>query len=288
MGQFGQMISRKASTAGGTGETSLRASILATTILTLLFCASVTDILCLHGRISAAVVLQACYTMALFVAPVLCLFRGPRRLLVRYRWPVLAIQAVLTWVPFAVFGGQWQVGAGGLLAGLVLLTVRGWASWFSVGALLAADVTLRVGVIGLPSAPVWSGALWAVLTFVADAAVLFGMIRLTQLVGELHEAHSRAAWLAVAAVRLRAADELRSALGESLASIAAAAAAAWQALARDPGGARVQITAAGAAAREAIARARVLTADRRCLPQPDSAAAPPGSTTPSRTASAPG
>ena len=56
----------------------------------------------------------------------------------RSLWQALAVQAVLTWVPFAVFGGHWEVGIGGLLAGLVLLVVPGWVSWLLAGGLLAA------------------------------------------------------------------------------------------------------------------------------------------------------
>jgi two-component system, NarL family, sensor histidine kinase DesK len=42
---------------------------------------------------------------------------------------VLAVQAALTWVPFAVFGSHWQQGIDGLLAGLVLLMVPGQVAW---------------------------------------------------------------------------------------------------------------------------------------------------------------
>lgn len=51
---------------------------------------------------------------------------------------------MLTWVPFAVFGGRRQVGIGGLLAGLVLLMVRNRLAWPLATLLLAAEVVIRV------------------------------------------------------------------------------------------------------------------------------------------------
>lgn len=42
---------------------------------------------------------------------------------------------MLTWVPFAVFGRSRNLGIGGLLAGLVLLIVRGPLAWLVAGGL---------------------------------------------------------------------------------------------------------------------------------------------------------
>ncbi len=39
------------------------------------------------------------------------------------------MQAVLTWMPFALFGGHWIVRLGAYLAGPVLLTLAGPVSW---------------------------------------------------------------------------------------------------------------------------------------------------------------
>jgi hypothetical protein len=94
---------------------------------------------------------------AIFVLPLLFAFPGPRRVLIRCRWLVLAAQGVLTWTPFAAFGSRWVAGIGGLLAGLVLLTISGPAAWWIAGGLLTADVAVRAAVVGLPTVPVWSG-----------------------------------------------------------------------------------------------------------------------------------
>lgn len=215
------------------------------------------------------------FTVALFVIPLLCAFTGDRRFLSRYRWQALTVQAVLTWVPFAVFGSQWQVGIGGLLAGLVLLTVPGRKSWLLAAALLAAEVVVRVAVTGLPVTPAWFALLYIVAYYVDDALLPFGMLRLTRILGEVEAAQRQAANLAVARERLRAAQSLRPAVGQRLADVAALAAAARHALAADGAAARVQVAAAGSAAREAVSRARTLAAGDYVLDRREPVAVPP-------------
>jgi len=259
------------------GDASRRASTLACAVLLLLCFVRVAGLLAL-GRSTVPTAVQLCLTAALFGVPLLYPFPRPRRVLARYRWPVLGFQAVLTWVPFAVFDARWQAGTGGLLAGLVLLSVPGWASWPAAGGLLAADVAVRAWITGLPPMPAWSGILWAIVSFADVAAVFFGTVRLARLVGEAQLAQGRAAWVAVARERLRAAAELRSAVGERLAGVADAVRVARQALPGDPGRARAQVATAGAVAREAVARARALTADAGRL----SAVGPAGGLVPGR------
>jgi two-component system, NarL family, sensor histidine kinase DesK len=256
------------------GDASRRASVLAATVLCLLL---FRDLVFAADPVFGGEAAQVPFVVALFVVPLLFAFGGPRMVLARYRWLVLAVQGVLTWAPFAVFGGRWQVGVGGLLAGLVLVTVPGLASWLAAGALLAADVAVRVGIVGLPAsfAPAWLGALWAPVVFTDLGLAFFGLVRLAQLVGDLQQAQGRHAELAVAAERLHAADALQSAIGGRLDSIAATAWAARRALAGDPGAARAQVTAAGSSAREAAAQARAVTVGRRGLPQPEPAVKSP-------------
>jgi two-component system sensor histidine kinase DesK len=251
---------------------------LAATVLCLFCVIRVASIIGLNGQpVTAAELAQLPLTVALFVLPVLYVFPGTRPVLARHRWLVLVVQGTLTWVPFALFGGGWQVGIGGLLAGLVLLSFAGPVPWLAAAGLLAADVAVRAGVTGLPWTPGWSGALWAVLTFVDDAAALFGLVRLAQLVGSLREAQDRHAELAAATERAGAAEVLRAAVGERLAAITAAAAVARQALPEDREGARAQVTAAGAMAREAVAGMRAVTSGRRGQPPPEPAPTEPGS-----------
>jgi two-component system, NarL family, sensor histidine kinase DesK len=258
---------------GGTAGARGQACVLAAAVLCLLL---VKDVLFAADPVFGGDADQIPFVVALFVVPVLFVFPGCRSLLVRRRWLVLAVQGVLTWVPFAVFGGHWQVGVGGLLAGLVLLTVSGWVSWLAAAALLAADVAVRAGIVGLPTSfgPGWAGAVWAAVAFTDLGFASFGMVRLAQLVGELGEAQDRHAELAVARERLTAAEDLQAAVGERLDGIAAAATAARLALAGDPVGARAQISRAGQAAREAVAQARAVVTSRPGLPGPGPAAGP--------------
>ena len=253
--------------AGRVGGASRRATGFAVTVLCLLLAVRISDVL-RNGQPG-----QVPFTVALFVLPLLYAVPGSRRLLNRHRWPVLAVQAVLTAVPFAVFGGRWQIGIGGLLAGLVLLMMRGRVWWLLAGGLLAAEVTVRAAATGLPYAPAWYGVVGVVTFYVDDALVFFGMVRLAQIIGEVEQARSQAADLAVGRERLRAAEALQAAVGQRLAGIAAQAAAARRALFRDAARAREQIAAAGITAREAVARARAVPAGP---PRPEPAAAPAG------------
>ena len=255
--------------AWASGDDRRRAAGFAVTVLCLLLACRLSDVL-ISGEPG-----QVPFTLALFVLPLLCAVSGSRRRLTRYRWPVLAVQAVLTWVPFAVFGGNWQQGIDGLLAGLLLLMVAGPVSWLLAGGLLAADVAVRAAVTGLP-APGWYGVLWVAVFYVDDAMVFFGMVRLAQVVNEVEEARGQAAGLAVARERLHAARSLQMAVGRRLAGIGVNAAAARCALAGDAARARAEVAAAGAAARKAIAEARALAADRRVAPGPEPAEAPGG------------
>jgi two-component system, NarL family, sensor histidine kinase DesK len=258
--------------ARSSGDVSRRAGVLAAAVLCLLLAYKV-DVAGDPAFGGGAA--QVPFVVAVFVIPLLFAFGGARLVLARYRWPVLAVQGVLTWVPFAVFGGRWVVGLGGLLAGLVLLTVPGLVAWLVAGALLAADVAVRAGIVGIPPGFAgWRGPLWAAVAFTDLGLAFFGVIRLAQLVGELREAQDQHAGIAIAAERLHAAGELRSAVGERLDGIAAMATAARQALAGDPGEARAQVTAAGSSARQAAAQARAMTVGQRALP-PAGPAAPP-------------
>src|SRR4029077_9894414 len=140
---------------------------------------------------------QIVFVVALFVLPMLFAIPGTRRLLVWHRWPVLAIQTVLTVVPFFVFGGRWEEGVTSLLAGIVLLTLPGRVSWPRAGLLCVAELAVRAAIHGWPWTPAWSAALWVAIVFVDDCLAFFGMVRLADLVEQLQSARGRAAGPAV-------------------------------------------------------------------------------------------
>jgi two-component system, NarL family, sensor histidine kinase DesK len=204
---------------------------------------------------------QVPFTVALFVLPLMYAYPRTRRLLDCCRWKALAVQAALTWVPFVIFGSNWQEGIGGVLAGLVLLMVPGRVSWLLAGGLLAAEAMGRAFGTGLPSGvPVWMGVLWVITYYVDDALVFFGMVRLAQIVTEVEQARFQAAELAVSRERLQAAGSLQAGVGQRLADVAAQTAAARRALSRDAAQTRAHIAVAAVTARDAIAQARSVTA----------------------------
>ena len=149
---------------------------------------------------------------ALAVLPLLYVLPATRPLWLRHRYPLLAVQAALTYVPFAFFGTNWA--PSGWLAGLVLLTVPSPASWFVAAILAALEEAVWAGALGVPYQP---AALWAMFAFVFDAMILFGLARLADLVTAVHEARDELAEAAVTAERVRAADSLRAAIGDRLA-----------------------------------------------------------------------
>ena len=208
---------------------------------------------------------------ALAVLPLLYVLPVTRPLWLRHRYPLLAVQAALTYAPFALFGTNWA--PSGWLAGLVLLTVPSPASWFAAAILAALEEALWAGVLGLPYQP---AALWAMFAFVFDALILFGLARLADLVTAVHAARDELAETAVTAERVRAADSLRAAIGDRLAAAAGRAAAALQTIAGSPPLAREHIAATAVTAREALGEVREVAARSRDAPWPEAATAEPG------------
>ena len=208
---------------------------------------------------------------ALAVLPLLYVLPVTRPLWLRHRYPLLAVQAALTYAPFALFGTNWA--PSGWLAGLVLLTVPSPASWFAAAILAALEEALWAGVLGLPYQP---AALWAMFAFVFDALILFGLARLADLVTAVHAARDELAETAVTAERVRAADRLRAAIGDRLAAAAGRAAAALQTIAGSPPLAREHIAATAVTAREALGEVREVAARSRDAPWPEAATAGPG------------
>jgi two-component system sensor histidine kinase DesK len=201
------------------------------------------------------------FVAALIIVPVLYVIPATRPLCLRHRYLLLAAQAALTYLPFAVFGSSWPAGPSGWLAGLVLLTLPSRASWLVFTALTAAEETLRAG-LGLPtSAP--SATLWILVAFIINALVLFGLARLADLIVGVQAAQGELAEAAVIAERIRAASNLRCAIGDHLSAAAGRAAAALQAIARSPAEAGEHIAETAAAARRASAEVREVTVRSR-------------------------
>src|SRR5262249_55660528 len=142
-----------------------------------------------------------------------------RPMWLRHRYLLLAAQAALTYLPFAWLGPNWA--PSGWLAGLVLLTVPSPASWFVTAILAALEAALWSGmVVELLSQSTTVAAVWAIIAFVFDALILFGLARLADLITAVHAARNELAEAAVTAERVSAADSLRAAIGGRLAEAA--------------------------------------------------------------------
>jgi two-component system, NarL family, sensor histidine kinase DesK len=135
---------------------------------------------------------------ALFVLPLLYVVPATRGWWMRHRWWLLGAQAVLTYVPFLVYGSTWVVGTTGLLGGLVLLAVSAPATWLVFGALAVADGAIRAGLVGLPAGrPGASAVVWSLVAFVDEGFALFGLARLADMVEKVHAARGELADLAI-------------------------------------------------------------------------------------------
>ncbi len=224
--------------------------------------------------------------VAMVILPLLYVIPETRPWWLRHRYLLLAAQAVLTLVPFALFGQNWVSGPSGWLAGLVLLTIPSPASWLVSAASAAGDLALRAGTGQLSSytEPVSAG--WFVISFVVHALILFGLARLADLIAAVHAARDELAEAAVTAERIRAADNLRAAIGDRLTAAAGLAAAALKAIARSQEQARGHLADTAAAARQALDEVREVTVSYRDAAKPDATPSPPGVTLAPRLAQA--
>jgi two-component system sensor histidine kinase DesK len=208
---------------------------------------------------------------ALLVLPLLYVVPGTRPLWLRHRYLLLAAQAALTYGPFAIFGAEWA--PSGWLAGLVLLTVPVPASWFAAAIAAAVEAALWAGAVVVAHEPTVPVA--AMVVFVLDTLVMFGLARLADLVTAVHAARDELAEAAVTAERVKAADSLRAAFGSRLAEAASRSAAALAAIAVNPARAREQTAAAAMTARQALDEVREVAARFRDAPWPEPVPAEP-------------
>jgi two-component system, NarL family, sensor histidine kinase DesK len=209
----------------------------------------------------------ACLAVALFALPLLYTVPAGRAVWNRHTWSLLAVQAVLTYLPFLIFGKTWVVGLSGLLGGLVLLAVRAPLSWLLFVAIIAIEGVLRIGVLGIYPAPGAQYYSWVFVVPIDMGLPLFGLVRLSDLVADLNTARTELAGLAVASERRQSTARLRTAVGDRLEAVAERCRAALAALAESPDRARRQLVEAADLARQAVEHVRQTAAeDRTALP----------------------
>ncbi|MFB6815010.1 sensor histidine kinase [Streptomyces sp. NPDC056347] len=125
----------------------------------------------------------------------------------------LGAQAVLTYLPLALFGSQWGAMAG-FLAGSLLLLLPPRAAWPAYG-LVGVSMLLPPLLDRFPLQESFYLSLSTLLT----GLVVFGLSRLSSLIHALHDTRLELSRLAVTQERLRFARDLHDLLGYSLSAI---------------------------------------------------------------------
>ncbi|MGW3350669.1 sensor histidine kinase [Nonomuraea rubra] len=125
----------------------------------------------------------------------------------------LSVMAVLAFAPIPLFGPIW-LGAGGFLAGPVLLAFRPRTAWPLVAAIIAATAAVAAAY-GLPL----PAAANVTVSNLVTGLVVYSLLRLAGLAKELQAARQDLARSAVVEERLRAARDLHDLLGHNLAAI---------------------------------------------------------------------
>jgi two-component system, NarL family, sensor histidine kinase DesK len=130
-------------------------------------------------------------------------------------WPAtVALQALFTFVPVMFLGAAW-VGAPGLLAATLLFFLRPLWGWLGCAFVITSLFTITWLLVDGPQA-----AIYLTLGAIVSCLGLFGLTRLTGLVGQLRAARTDIVRLAVAEERERVAADLSDVLGYSLTAIA--------------------------------------------------------------------
>ncbi|QKV94809.1 histidine kinase [Streptomyces sp. NA02950] len=193
------------------------AVVITVVVLLGYFCVAVTYVLDARpsGRaMGSAKLVLALLPMAMLLGLQLThSFPGLMPRLAEARHWTLTSQALLTFLPFAIFKQAW-LGMPGFLAGSALLMLSpalGWAAFATV--LLCTDVLLFQVGFG------WGKVGYTTVSTALTGLVVFGLSRLSGLVAEVSRSRAELARLAVAQERLRFSRDVHDLLGYSLSTI---------------------------------------------------------------------
>ncbi|KAA2261126.1 two-component sensor histidine kinase [Solihabitans fulvus] len=155
----------------------------------------------------------------------------------RPSWWVAALiaQAALSYLPILWLGKAWGGIAGGL-AGSLLVALPAIASW-----LLVAVLMLSLGALAWAFGEGVPVILNSTVSALVTGLIVYGLVRLAQLVDELQAAGERLARAAVVQERLRAARDLHDLLGHTLAAILLKCELAKRLFGRDQARARAEL-----------------------------------------------
>lgn len=178
------------------------------------------------------------------------------------RWPaawermpvvLLAVQAVLSYVPLIVFGAHWVPGVDGLLAGMALALLRSPASWFAFGTLAAAEAVAWL-IVGVPYEPAVNAVIWLLVAYGTVALGFFGLSESARVLERLETTAEVLADAAVDRERLATAEGLQATIITTLDRLQRNARAALSA--GSPAATVGRLQKVGDAAREAAHSAR--------------------------------
>jgi two-component system sensor histidine kinase DesK len=195
------------------------------------------------------------FVLALYVLPFWYASERHRDVWVRHPGRLLLLQAVGTYVPFAIFGHSWVGGASGLLGGLVLLVVPGRRGWMLFGGLAALEICCWL-LVGPPYDPDVNAVGWVLIGFTYHGLTLYGLTRLADLIDRLGATRTALAEATVTRLRLAATERVNTVIVQRLNDLTALAERAMRADSADD--ARHQLAAAGQVARQVSADARRL------------------------------
>ncbi|GHA79140.1 two-component sensor histidine kinase [Streptomyces clavifer] len=183
----------------------------------------------------------------------------PYRLPYRWRWGLLMIQALLTYLPLLLFHYRW-LSLLGFLAGAVLLTLPPARSLpVALLVVVSGPLLVHTGLVRTDR-----GAIGVLLSTVITASTVFAVGHLALLSARLHGSREQAARLAEQRAQARMRQDLHDLAGSSLSAIVVQGEAALRTRPEDspPDPSRQALT-------EIVAHARRLHAEIRAIGLPD-------------------
>lgn len=192
-------------------------------------------------------VASVAFLAALVVVQSLYLVAGRRLRGTALGWSVVAVQAVLTYVPFLLYGEKWMSGNSGFLLGAVLLTAGPVAGLPVAIAITAAELVLSYFVLHMTAAAFIA---YAVTAPIDNGVQFWGLVTLAQVAAALRAERADLARLAEAEERSRAERTLRDAFSRLLIDVENHVDRAVQSLATSPIQAGQEVAAAVRTARE--------------------------------------
>jgi two-component system sensor histidine kinase DesK len=221
------------------------------TIATVVYYAAIVvlNVLWSRARPGQVLICVVCVT-ALFVVQLLHVLPGARRWPAPRRYVMLAVQAVLTYLPFLLFGLNWGTMAGPL-AGSMLLLLPGRIAWPLYGLIACSMLVMTVS----------SGLDWVMVSYMTAGSMMAGLIiyamaRLSDLVAEVHASRAEMARMAVTEERLRFARDLHDLLGYSLSAITLKSELTYRLVSTRPDRAREEIASILEVSRQALSDVR--------------------------------